>query len=192
MNQGCLTDPAELNRILSRAVTLAQATVSPTMEDDLRMIGKVRPNFIGRAAYRWLHDETDTQHFTAAADWADRAHAVDPQLVLQACLFEAVYPPIDDIPIPAWVFDDLGHDLEERNFSWQAMIGSVEIPGQGTGTTWHGGGVPDITLPESQRWFYYLAVRYLQAGYEALHLGQAHLIAGTDAGYRQFTPNCAS
>ena len=43
------------------------------------------------------------------------------------------------------------------------MIGAIEAPGQGVGSIWHGGGVPDIMCDETQRWFYYLAVRYLKA-----------------------------
>ena len=191
MTLGTLTDPKQLDAILQRAVTMAQATVSPTRSDDLRMLRNIRPRFIGRSAYRWLYEESDTDHFAAAERFAAQVHdEVDTDIVLQCCLFEAVYPEIDEIAIPGWVFTSLGEQIEKRNFSWQAMIGAVEPPGQGTGTTWFGGGVLDVTMPETRRWYYYLAVRYLQAGYEAIHLGQAHLIAGADPGYRAFAELC--
>ena len=82
------------------------------------MLKAVQPSFLGRAAYRWLHEQGDAEHF-AQATWATRVHQeVSADIVLQACIFEAVYPPIDDIAIPDWVFHDLGQGVESRNFSW--------------------------------------------------------------------------
>ena len=45
------------------------------------------------------------------------------------------------------------------------------------------GQVPDLTLPEARRWYIYRAGRYFDAGYEAVHLGQIHLVAARDAGF---------
>lgn len=50
--------------------------------------------------------------------------------------------------------------------------------------------MPDLSRPEAFRWFYYRAKRYLQAGYEAIHLGQSHLVAGADPTYRQLQRLC--
>ena len=188
---GALTDRKMLRDILSRAVTMAQGFASQHVDDDLRMLRKIRPGFLGRAAYVWLMEEPDAQHFQRAASWLARVHTeVDPTIVAQACIFEAIYPEADAVPIPAWVFTDLGQPVEQRCFAWRDMIGAIVPPDQGTGTIWHGGGVPDICQPGTQRWFYYRAVEYLKAGYEALHLGQVHLIAGADRGFSVFGKVC--
>src|SRR3546814_11393567 len=40
-----------------------------------------------------------------------------------------------------------------------------------------GSSVPDITRQETQLFFYYLARRYMEIGIEAIHFGQAQLMA---------------
>lgn len=188
---GSLADQTLFEKILSRPVTIDQAWQSPCMEDDLRMFREVKPTFLGRAAYAWQVEADDDAHFAAATRLAESVHKnCDDQMVLQACIFEAIYPEADNIPIPAWVFEAFDEPVEQRNFSWQAMIGKVMPPGQGTGGIWHRGGVPDLTTDEAMRWFYYRAVNYLKAGYEALHLGQVHLVAAYDQGFNRFAKLC--
>src|SRR3546814_4098307 len=43
-----------------------------------------------------------------------------------------------------------------------------------------GASVPDISQLETRMFFYYMACRYMEAGIEALHFGQAELMAMTD------------
>ena len=147
---------------------------------------------LGRAAYRWLHEQGDTEHFDQATAWATRVHSeVSADMVLQACIFEAIYPPIDAIFIPDWVFKDLGSQLNSGIFPGVPCSVRSKPPPRAWCSIWYGGGVPDIMRDETVRWFYYLAVRYLKAGYEAIHLGQAHLIAGMDRGYRRLASLCS-
>ena len=182
---GTLPDREPLVSILSRSVTLANGYNSPCPDDDLRMLARIGPQFVGRAAYVWVTKADDEAHFQQAAAWTTRVHGeVGPDVVLQAAIFEAIYPTVGEIPIPEWVFEDLGETPEARSFSYEAMRGRVHMPDQGGGTPWTGGMVPDLAQPETLRWFYYRARRYLEAGYEAIHLGQAHLVAGADPGYR--------
>lgn len=185
---GALASREELNGILSRAVTASRLNESETLSDDLRMLGDIGVRFIGRSVYAWINpidQEAEDAHIAAAASLADRVHReIGDEVVLQACLFEAIYPQVDHIDIPAWVFDDLGEAPQTRRFRYEDMTSAaVRAPGQGQGSPWAGGAVPDLSLPETQRWFYYRARRYLEAGIEALHIGQLHLIAGADVGY---------
>ena len=43
-------------------------------------------------------------------------HADDPDLVFQACLFEAISTEVSQIEIPEWVFDSYGLKPEEKEF----------------------------------------------------------------------------
>jgi hypothetical protein len=173
-----------LRCLLARAVTHNNAINSATIADDLRMLHDLGARFLGRAAYIWVPEADDDRHFAKATDFARRVHLRDPEVVCQAAIFEAVYPVVDTIPVPDWVFVAFGEPVEERCFRYAAMASpdfrrDLSWSRQGDGCQ-----VPDLTCPETQRWFYYRARRYLDAGYEAIHLGQPHLYCGRDHGWR--------
>lgn len=171
---------------LSRAVTYNNALTSPSIDDDLRMLTELEACFVGRSAYVWELTPDDEDHFRRAKAFTQRIHAQIPHMICQAGVFEAVYPGVDDIPIPAWVFEDLDEPVESRNFRYDDMFG----PDFEAVYRWRKFGdgcqVPDFRLPETRRWFYYRCCRYIEAGYEAIHLGQPHLYAGKDMGYREY------
>jgi hypothetical protein len=172
-----------LEGYLSRAVTMGDAIHSDTVEDDLRMVGHIGARFLGRAAAVWVPDVDDDAHFALAGDFARRVHAIDRDIILQACIFEAIYPTVEAVHVPAWAFEALDLPVEDRCFRFEAMTS----PAFRAAYRWKADGtVPDITTTESQLWFYYRARRYLDAGFEALHLGQVHLYGGRDAGYTAF------
>jgi len=193
-SQGTLQDRTQLLSILSRAVTLTNGSSSPCVGDDLRMLRKVRPSFIGRSAYVWITKADDDAHIQRVKHWAERVHKeVDGEIVLQAGIFEAIYPTVETIAIPPEVFEILGEEVETRTFRYADITGSVLRPDQGVaGGPWEGGDVPDLTQPEAMRWFVYRGLRYLQAGYEAIHLGQMQLVCGTDTGWANAKRLCAA
>ncbi|MEX0774656.1 MAG: hypothetical protein WD042_02955 [Phycisphaeraceae bacterium] len=135
--------------------------------------------------------------FEAAAQTVADYQRLDPQTIFQACVFEAVYAEfVSRIAVPAWVFEEFGLPVESRCFNYEAMLYDVGgdygepvkwRPHAGNHWMrgyWHdGGAVPDMSKLESRMWFYYRARRYIDAGYEALHLGQIHLMDHGDAGY---------
>jgi len=183
---GALPDRTLLNRLLSRSVSMTNAYASPCSEDDLRMLKETGALFVGRSAYVWVTKADDAAHFSRVRSFVEQARLVLPdEAVLQAAIFEAVYPQVEEIPIPAWVFEDMQLPVEERNFRYTAMQGRVKVPPQGLERgPWKGGAVPDLACLESRLWYYYRARRYLECGYEALHLGQVHLVGGADRGHR--------
>ena len=126
----------------------------------------------------------DEERLHQAAAFAEAVHSrVDPDTVLQAAIFEAIFPAVNHIHIPAWVFETLGQEPEARTFCFEDMYSDLTMSAQQRPVWLEDGQVPDLTLPETQRWFIYRAGRYMQAGYEALHLGQIHLTAARDIGY---------
>ena len=167
---------------------------APYLEDNLRLIRNVKPKFIGRAAYAWDCPKDDDEHYKIATENAKRIHEIDPEIILQACVFETTYSSkalevadradkgfnaygVEDVPVPDWVFNAFEQKVEKRNFSYENMLFSNGLHRN----FWlPGASVPDITKLETRMWYYYRACRYIDAGYESIHFGQADFTGGLD------------
>ncbi len=170
-----------LENYLSRAVSAAWLIDSLTLDDDLRALKRLGVKFIGRASGIWEPEADDELHFNKSRSLAKQVHEMDPDVILQACIFEAVYRPVERFPIPAYVFQAFNLPAEERCFRFEAM----RFPKPLKGLYWgNDGALPDITQTETQFWFYYRATRYILCGYEAFHMGQIHLYCADDKGYK--------
>lgn len=168
-----------LENYLSRAVSAAFFIHTKTLEDDLRALKNMGVKFVGRASGIWEPDEDDEEHFSKSKYLADRVHETDPDIILQACIFEAVYRHIENFKVPAYVFEAFGLKPEDRGFQFEKM----RFPQKPQGFIWgEDGALPDINELETRLWFYYRATRYIAAGYEALHMGQIHLYTANDRG----------
>jgi len=180
--------PEVLGSYLDRSVTMAFFLVPnhpegrrtyPYHADDIRLIKNIGAKFIGRAIYRWGGESrlNDAVFWSEAKALIDTLQAFDPDIVFQGCLFEIVSEEVNEVKIPDWVFEDFGLPVEERNFSYDAMLNDQGI----YVNHWRkGSSVPDISKNESQLWFYYLAGSYINLGIEAFHLGQVELIGMND------------
>lgn len=169
-----------LENYLSRAVTAQDIFKSDTLDDDIRMLTNIGAKFIGRAAGLWRPEDDDDAHFARTAQAVEKIHAADPEIIVQAGIFEAVYEGVEQVPVPGWLFDEFGLPVEERTFRYRAML----FPDGRHVGQWRGAGsVPDIRQPETQLWFFYRARRYIDAGFEAFHFGQVHLYGSMDRGY---------
>ena len=178
-----------LESYLSRAITQGEFCLPESeavFEENLRMIQNIGAKFIGRAAFEWTPVMGNEEHFAMAERFAERAHEADSTLLLQACVFEAVFKSehntfsnygVDKISVPDWVFEEFGLEPEDRNFNYEAML----YPDGFHEWLWGFGGVPDITRLETQMYFFYRAARYIDAGFEGIHWGQA-LLMGRDDG----------
>ena len=120
--------------------------------------------------------------------------ARQPDIVAQGCIFEIVEPSVNGLTVPNRLRAEFGEDtlaLAARHFRFADMMypgyysaadsnhyrWDSRLPGQAPGT-------PDLSRSEAQLWFYYCAVRQIDAGCEALHFGQIRLIDDRDAGHR--------
>lgn len=181
---------------LSRAISYCDAQATETFEDDLRLIAELQPRFIGRSAFPWeptawtpVDDagksgaEFEELQFTRGKHLTDRIHEVVPDAMCQAVIWEGIYPSINKIPIPEWVFTNLGLAPEKRCFQYDNMFGSDYESLYRWDRFGEGCQVFDITYPESQLWLYYRACRYIDANFEAIHMGQPHLYAAKDYQY---------
>lgn len=173
-----------LENYLKRSVTAAFFIHTKTLEDDLRAIKNLGVKFIGRASGVWEPDLDDEEHFRKSKYLADRVHEVDEDIILQACIFEAVYRHIENFKVPAYVLEAFGLPVEERGFRFEKM----RFPQKPQGFIWgEDGALPDINELETRLWFYYRATRYIDAGYEALHMGQIHLYTANDRGMEKMS-----
>jgi len=172
-----------LERYLSRAITQLGLSHSTQRAEDIRMLKNVGAKFIGRSAYLWGHPGDDEAYFRQCQETADLVHQADPDMLLQACVFEAIYDGVSKLPAPAWVFEEFGAKPEARNFSYDAMLFDK---GKFKNHWCPGASVPDMSKLETRMWFFYRARRYIDAGYEGIHFGQVHLMNQNDPGHKHW------
>lgn len=173
-----------LENYLSRAVTAAGLYESDTPEDDVRALQNIGAKFLGRASGIWYMTEEDGEHFDRSKRLAEKIHRMDPEIILQACVFEWVTERMESVPVPPWVFQAFGLTPEDRCFCLSEALFAEEPEGFvcRRKEPEKSGGIPDLNRLEAGMWFYYRAVRYIDCGYEALHLGQVHLYTANDRG----------
>ena len=139
---------------------------------------------MGRAGCNWAINKAAVNDLTNVKKHISQAHAVDPDIIFEACIFECISSAVEQIAIPSWVFTAFGQTPASRNFDKEAML----FP-DGTSVNRFGldASVPDITQTETQMFFYFLGRSYIDAGFEALHMGQVHLIGEHDTGWKCYT-----
>jgi len=175
-----------LRKYLSRAVTQEDLVISNCFDEDMRMLRRIGAKYIGRTTLTsWTGAITSEAkldaHYNAAEEKLAKAHALDPEMIFQAGIFEIVFEhSVECLPIPAYVFEAFGQPVVSRNFEFDNIAfpkGTVDKNGTDTGvgcwSTAATSGVPDITQLETKMYFYYLITRYIDVGFEAIHMGQA-------------------
>jgi hypothetical protein len=145
--------------------------------DDLRMLGTIGAKYIGRSICLWGGEASLLQNFARAKQQLPMVHAIDPGMVLEACIFEIVTNEVEQIPVPAWAFTALGLPVEKRNFHYEAIL---YPQAQRTRAWGNGAGIPDVSQIETQLWFYFLAVSYIDLGFEGIHWGQMEIMNHND------------
>jgi hypothetical protein len=171
-----------LRSYLSRSMTTMYLLTSHgDFDDNLRMLTNCGVKFAGRAVYQWGREEGGApaipKKLEGAKAKAAMIHSVDPELILQACIFEIVSRDANDLPVPAWAFQELGRPVETRKFRYDEMLYST---GRFSNHWGNGSSVPDVSRSETKLWFYFLARSYVDVGCEAIHYGQVELMNGND------------
>src|SRR6202007_3183590 len=117
------------------------------------------------------------RNFERARRQLPQVHASDPEMILEACIFEIVTTQVEQIPVPEWAFAALAQPPEKRNFRY-AEIAYAQGPRK---DQWgQGSSVPDVSRLETKLWFYFLAKSYIDLGFEGIHFGQAEIMNGND------------
>ena len=165
-----------LENYLSRAITVeGMFNGRGNLDDNIRMLKHIGAKYIGRGLCLWVAERNFLADIERAKQQLPKARTADPDMVFEACVFEIVTPRVEQIAIPDWVFKDLGQPVERRNFIFHNIIYS-----QGQRRRMGNGQVPDVSRLETQLWFYYQAASYIDAGFEAIHFGQAEIMNRND------------
>ena len=147
------------------------------LDDNIRMLKTTGAKLVGRSLCLWGGEGQLLQNLERAKQQIPKVHAADPEMILQACIFEIVTTQVDRVPVPAWAFEALGMPVESRNFRYTDML----YPDGRRKDHWRAGNsVPDVSRPETKLWFYFLARSYIDLGIEAIHFGQTELMNGND------------
>jgi len=172
---------------LARTLTICSTAVKLGCEKSdyrKRFILNTGAKYIQRAETSWLPCIEDYNSYESQKAFIDDIHTYDSDIVFEACIFECVSILVDEIPIPEWVFEAFDKEPEKRNFSFEKMC----FPDKKYYNMWcENSTVPDMTQLETQMFFYYRACKFISLGFEALHLGQVHLIGENDTDWKCWT-----
>jgi hypothetical protein len=166
-----------LENYLARSITMeGLLNGRGDLSDNIRMLKSIGAKYIGRALCLWGAEADFLHNIQRAKEEVPRILAADPEMILEACVFETVSPKVSQIAIPGWVFTALGQPVEQRNFRFEDMIypeGQRRAMGRNAQ-------VPDESRLETQLWFYYQAVSYIDCGCDAIHFGQVEIMNKND------------
>jgi hypothetical protein len=169
-----------LENYLSRAITeLDLLGGRGNFNDNLRMIKAIGAKFIGRAHCLWGSENMFLANLPLVKQRAMAVHRVDPDIILQGCIFEIITKQVSQVPVPAWAFTAFGLPVTKRNFRYEDMLFA---DGRNINQWFDGASVPDVSRIETQLYFYFVGVSLIEAGCEAIHLGQIEWIARNDPG----------
>ncbi len=174
---------------------------------DARYIGRVSGMWGGETAFE--ANMAATRQTVADIRAAYRARGITEMPIVQGAIFEIITGEIDQLTVPGEVvarfypgqtasrkFNHLVTSYDSLWIKINRPKGSVlganpacpndypyNCPERYSwgGATW--AAVPDMSKPETQMWFYYVATRLLDAGCEAIHFGQVELMDRADPGH---------
>jgi hypothetical protein len=167
-----------LDNYLSRSISMeGLLNGRGDLADNIRLLASIGAKYIGRSICLWGRESSLLSNLERARQQLPQIHAADPDMILEACIFEIVTTEVEEIPVPHWVFIALGRQVEKRNFRY-ADIAYAEGPRE---DQWgKGSSVPDVSRPETKLWFYFLAKSYIDLGVEGIHFGQVEIMNGND------------
>lgn len=167
-----------LDNYLSRAISMeGLLNGRGNLTDNIRMLAGIGAKYIGRSICLWGGEANLLNNLERARQQLPQVHVADPEMVLEACIFEIVTTQVEQVPVPDWAFAALGQPVEKRNFRYADII----YPQGPRRDQWgKGSSVPDVSRPETKLWFYFLARSYMDLGVEGLHFGQVEIMNGND------------
>lgn len=192
---GSMTKDVLLN-YLSHTVTLEGLCIEgwdhdPAFNEDMRMLTNIGAKYVARAAsYSWtwnIAGQADVdRHFASAAAYAKEVHAIDPEIALEAAVYEIAFVlTVNNTRIPAYVFEAFNQPVVERNFDASKLYpAGGTIDGVAYNQWYFSDGsavLPQISQLETQMYYYYNLTRYIDAGYEVFHTGDTEFLCHHDS-----------
>lgn len=166
-----------LENYLARSITMeGMLNGRGDLKDNTHMLTELGAKYIGRALCLWGAERDFLNNIARAKEQIPQVLAADPEMILEACVFETVSAKVNDVAIPEWVFAGLSLPAEPRNFRYDDMI----YPEGQRRPMGRNAQVPDVSKLETQLWFYYQAITYIDIGCEAIHFGQVEIMNKND------------
>ena len=166
-----------LENYLSRSITMeGLLNGRGDLDDNVRMLKNTGAKFIGRSLCLWGGEANLFANLERVKKQIPKVREADPDMILEACIFEIVSMQVEQVPVPEWAFVALGQPVEKRNFRYADMIYPA-----GQRRDWgRNASVPDVSRMETKLWFYYLAASYIDLGFESIHFGQVEIMNRND------------
>ncbi|HWE93026.1 MAG TPA: hypothetical protein VG269_03565 [Tepidisphaeraceae bacterium] len=166
-----------LENYLSRSISMeGLLNGRGDLDDNVRMLKGTGAKFIGRSLCLWGGEANLLANLERAKKQIPKVREADPDMILEACVFEIVSTQVEQVPVPEWAFVALGQPVEKRNFRYADMIYPT-----GQRRDWgKNASVPDVSRMETKLWFYYQAASYIDLGFESIHFGQVEIMARND------------
>ena len=112
-----------LEYYLAHASTAQWLFLSNTLDDDIRAIVNAGIKFLGRASGIWKGEMPEEEHFKKTMELGRKVHEADSEIILQACIFEALYrEDVENVRIPRFVFDAFSLPYEDRCFDFDSCV----------------------------------------------------------------------
>jgi hypothetical protein len=146
------------------------------LPDNIRMLKDTGAKYVARALCLWNAESDFLNNVERAGKAVTQVLAADPDIVLEACVFETVSARVNNIAIPDWVFTAMGQPVQQRNFRYDDMI----YPEGQRRPMGRNAQVPDESKIETRLWFYYQAATYINIGCEGIHFGQVEIMNKND------------
>lgn len=195
---GCVLSDSLVRHFLARAMTVqGLAELNPTERQQfVDWAGAAGTRFAGRVGGFWYTPENNRQEqalFDTLRHFTSLLHQAQPTMVVQGAVFEIIYNHGANLFVPNAVRAEFGEDtvaVPRRTFRFADMMyPGYFSPADSQHYRWdnrppgQAPGVPDMSQPETQLWFYWCARRQLDAGCEAIHFGQVMLMDKRDPGH---------
>ena len=165
-----------LESYLARSATVA-SLLHLTLDDDLRMMQNTGVKLAGRVIWMWGGESKIESLIKKGTPFVARIHKMDPDIILQGAIFEIITTDVNNVTIPASVFEEFNLTPGKRNFDYKKMI----YPFGRRVNHWHkDASVPDMSRTETKMWFFYVAKRWIDMGLEAIHFGQVEIMDDRD------------
>ncbi len=164
-----------LENYLSRAITYSYTDENKA--DTTRAILNIGAKFICRALADWYPSNEHEAKFPEYKAYFEEIHAIDPDVIFEACIFETCGIEMNNIKIPAHVFEAFGKEPEDRCFDYKKM---EHQDGYCNNLWCPDHSLPDITQEEYQMFVYYRGCAYMDLGIESIHMGQTEFIGKKD------------
>src|SRR5260370_9707679 len=143
----------------------------------MRLLISSKAKFVGRALMAFGGEQNIAPHGQRAALYAAALHLADPDMILEAAVFEIVTRNVEMISVPASILTEFGQPATSRNFVYQDMLYAI---GNLVDHWGMGASVPDMSRLEARIWFYFFATTYIDTGTAPIHLRQFTLMDHTD------------